>query len=111
VSENRVLRGMFGPRREEVEGVWRRLQSEELHNLYASPNNNRVMKSRRMRWAGHVVPFGGMRNAYKIFLGKPEGKRPLGRTGRRWKDNIGMDLRKIEWKGVDWIHLAQNGDQ
>jgi hypothetical protein len=82
-----------------------------IHNLYSSPNTIRMIKSKRMRWAGHVAQMGETRNAYRILVGKPEGKRPLGRPRRRWVDNIKMDLRKREWDGVDWIELAQDRDQ
>jgi hypothetical protein len=98
-----VLRRIFGPRRDDVTGDWRKLRNEELHNLYSSPNIIRMIKSRRMRWAGHVARMGETRNAYKILVGKPEGKRPLGRPRRRWVDNINMDLRQIECDGVVWI--------
>jgi hypothetical protein len=86
-----------------VTGEWRKLHNEELHNLYSSPNLIRTIKSRRMRWAGHVARMGEKRNAYRILLGKPEGRRPLGRPRRRWVDNITrkMDLREIGWDGVD----------
>jgi hypothetical protein len=84
VFGNRALRRIFRPQGEEVAGGWRRLHNEGFHNLYASPNIIRVIKSRRMRWAGHVSRMGEMRNAYKILVGKPEGKRPLGRPKRRW---------------------------
>jgi hypothetical protein len=86
---------------EEVAGGYRRLQNEELHNLHASPNIIRVMKSRRMRWAGHVPRMGEMRNAYRILVGNPERKRPLKRPMRRWEDNIRMHLREIGWEDVD----------
>jgi hypothetical protein len=92
-------------------GDWRRLHNEELHNLYSSPNIIRMIKSRRLRWAGHVVRMEEKRNAYRILVGKPEGKRPLGRPRRRWVDNIKMDLREIRWDGMDWIELAQDRDQ
>jgi hypothetical protein len=81
-----------------------------LHNLYSSPSIIRIIKSRRMRWAGHVARMGDKRNAYRILVGKPEGKRPLGRSRRRWVDNIKMDLREIGWVGVDWIDMAQDRD-
>jgi len=81
VFENRVLRRIFGTKREEVVGSWRRLHNEELLNLYASPNIIRVMKSRRMIWVGYVAHMGEMRNVYKILVRKPKGKRPLGRLG------------------------------
>jgi hypothetical protein len=90
-----VLRRIFRPTREEVAGGWRRLHNEERRNLYTSQNTIRVTKSTRMRWAGHVATMGEMRNAYNILIGKPEGKRPLGRTKHRWEDNIGIYLRKI----------------
>jgi hypothetical protein len=111
VPENRVLRRIFGPEREEVAGCWRRLHKEEIHILYTSPNIIRVIKSRKMRWVGHTACIGEMRNAYKILVGKPEWKRPLKRPGYRWEDNIKMDLRETGWEGVDWIHLAQDMDQ
>jgi hypothetical protein len=95
VFENRVLTRIFGPRRDEVTGDWRKLYNEELHNLYSSPNIIRINKSRRMRWAGHVARMGKTRNAYRILVGKPEGKRPLGRLRRRWVENIKMDLEEI----------------
>jgi hypothetical protein len=84
----------------------RKLHNEELHNLYSSPNIIRMIKSRRMRWAGHVARLGETGNAYRVLVGKPEGKRPLG----RWVDNIKMDLREIGWDGMDWIELAQDMD-
>jgi hypothetical protein len=102
---NRVLRRIFGPKRDEVAGEWRELHSEELHNLYLSPDIIRQVKSRRMRWAGHVARMGEERKMYKILVGKPEGKRPLGRPRRRWEDGIRMDLREIGLGGVDWIRL------
>jgi hypothetical protein len=95
VFENRVLRRIlvFGPRRDEVTGDWRKLHNEELHNLNSSPNIIRMIKSRRMRWAGHVARMGKTRNAYRILVGKPEGKRPPERPRCKWVDNIKMDLR------------------
>jgi hypothetical protein len=95
VFENRVLRGVFGPKRDEVTGEWRKLQSGELHNLYSSPNIIRQIKSRRIRWAGHVVRMGEGRNVYRVLVGKPEGKRPLERSRRRWEDGLKMDLGEI----------------
>jgi hypothetical protein len=88
VFENRVLRRLFEVKRDEVIGGWRKLHNEELHNLYYSPSTIRIIKSRRMRWAGHVAGRGENRSAYRIFVGKPEGKRPLGRPRRRWEDDI-----------------------
>jgi hypothetical protein len=87
------------------------VNNEELHNLYFSPNIIRMIKPRRMRWAGHVARMGETRNAYRILVGKPEGKRPLGRPRRRWVDNMKIDLREIGWDGMDWIDLAQDRDQ
>jgi hypothetical protein len=91
--ENRVLRIILGPKRDEVIGGWRKLQNEDLHNMYCSPSIIRMMKSRRMRLVGYVARKDEKRNAYRILVGKPEGKRPLGRPRRRWVDNIRMDLR------------------
>jgi hypothetical protein len=101
VFENRVLRGIFGPKRDEVTGECRKLHSGELHNLYSSPDIIRHIKSRRMRWAGHVACMGEGRNVYRVLVGKPEGKRPLGRPRRRWEYGIKMDVRGIGWEGVD----------
>jgi hypothetical protein len=92
VFENRVLRKVFGPKRDEVTEEWRKLHKEELNNLYSSPNIVRVIKSRRMRWAGHVVRVGERRGVYRVLVGKPEGKRSLWRLRHRWEDNIKMDL-------------------
>jgi hypothetical protein len=111
VFENRVLRGIFGPKRDEVVGGWRKLHNEELHNLYCSPSIIRIIKSRRIRLAGHVARVEEKRNAYRILVGKSEGKRPLGRPRRRWEDNIKIDLREIGGGGMDWIDLVQNRDQ
>jgi hypothetical protein len=103
VFENRVLRRIFGPKRDEETGGWRKLHNEEFHNLCSSPSIIRIIKPRRMRWAGHVARMEEKRNAYNILAGKPEGKTPLGRPRRRWVDNIQMDLREIGWDGVDWM--------
>jgi len=111
VFENMVLRRIFGPRRVEVTGEWRRLHTLELSDLYASPNIVRVIKSRRMRWAGHVACMGEEREAYNFLVGKPEGKRPMGRPRRRWVNNIGMDLQEVGCGYVDWIGLAQDRDR
>jgi hypothetical protein len=101
VFENRVLRRIFGPKRDEVTGGWRKLHNEELHSLYSSSSIIRMIKSRRMRWAVHVARMGEKRNAYRILVGKPDGKRLLGRPRRRGVDNIKMDLREIGWDGLD----------
>jgi hypothetical protein len=111
VFENRVLRRIFGPTRTEVTGEWRKLHNRELHNLYSSQDTIRQIKSRRMRWAGHVARMGEGRNLYRVLVGKPEGKRPLGRTRRRWENGIKMDLEEIVWGCVEWIHLAQDRDR
>jgi hypothetical protein len=101
-----VLRRTFGPKRDEVTGGWRKLHNEELHSLFSIPTIIRIVKSRSMRWAGHVARMGEKRNASRIWVGKPESKRPLGRTSRRWVDNSKMELREIGWYGMDWIDLA-----
>jgi hypothetical protein len=93
VFENKVLRRIFGPKREE-DGSWRKFHNDELHNPYSSPNIVRVIKSRRMRWTGHVAHMGEGRGVYRVLVGRPEGKRPLGRPRRRWEDNIKMYLRE-----------------
>jgi hypothetical protein len=98
VFENRVFRRIFRPKRE-VDGSWRKLHNDELHNLYSSPNILRVIKSRRLRWAGHVARMGERRGVYRVLVGRPEGKRPLGRPRLRWEDNIKTDLREIEIEG------------
>ena len=90
-----VLRRIFGHRRDEVTGKWRRLHNEELNDLYCSPKSVRVIKWRRMRWAGHVARMGEERGVYRVLVGKPNGKRPLGRPRRRWMDNIRMDLQAV----------------
>jgi hypothetical protein len=92
VFENRVLRRILGPNRDEVTGGWRKLHNKELRDLYSSPSIIRIMKSRRMSWAGHVARTGEKRNVYRLLVEKPEGKRPLGRPRRRWVNNIRMDL-------------------
>jgi len=101
VFENRVLRRVFGAERDEVTGEWRKLHNEELNDLYCSPNTVRVIKSRRMRWAGHVARMGERRGVYRVLVGKLEGKRQLGRPKRRWEDNIEMDLQEVGCAGVE----------
>jgi hypothetical protein len=105
VFENRVLRKIFGPRREE-EGSWRKLHNDELHSLYSSPNIVRVIKSRRMRWAGHEE-----RSVYRFFVVRSEGKRLLEGPRRRWEDNIKMNIWEIGTDEANWIRLAQDRDQ
>ena len=111
VFENRGLRTLFGPKRVEARGKWRKLHNEELNDLYFLPNIVRVIKSRRMKWVGHVARMMEERGVYRILVGKPEGKRPLGRTGRRWEDNIKMDLQEVGCGDTDWIELAQDRDR
>jgi len=111
VFENRVLRRILGPKRDEITGEWRKLRNEELNDLYCSPNIVRVIKSRRTRWAGHVVCMGERRGVYRVLVGKAEGKRPLGRPRLRWEDNIKMDLQEVGCGGMDWIELAQDRDR
>jgi len=111
VFENMVLRRIFGPRRDEVTGEWRRLHYEELNDFYSSPNIVRVIKWRRMRWTGHVARMGEERGVYRVLVGKPEGRRPLGKSRRRWADNIRMDLQEVRCRYMDWIGLAQDRDR
>jgi hypothetical protein len=99
VFENRVLRRIFGPKRDEVTGEWRKLHNEEINDLYCSPNIIRVIISRRMRWARHVACMGERRSVCRVLVGKPEGKRPLGRPRRRWEKDIKMDLQEVGWTG------------
>jgi hypothetical protein len=108
VFKNRVLRRIFGPKRDGAMRGWRKLHNEELHNLYSSPDIIGIIKSRRMRWVGHAAQMGVKRNVYRLLVGKPEGKRPLGRPRRRWIDKIEMDLLEIGLSAVDWIGLAQD---
>jgi hypothetical protein len=110
VLQNKVLRRIFGPRRVEVTGEWRRLYNEELNDLYCSPNILRVIKSRRMRWTWHVARMGEERGVYRVLVGKPEGKRPLGRPRHRWVDNIRMDLWDVGiWTGLGWPRIETGG--
>jgi len=106
VFENRVLRRVFGPQRDEVTGEWRKLHYEELSDLYSLPNIVRVVKSRRMRWAWHVARMGEGRGVNRVLVRKPEGKSPMGRPRRRWEDNIKMDLQEVEGGCGDWMELA-----
>jgi hypothetical protein len=102
-----MLRRIFGPKREE-DGSWRKLHNDELHNLYSSPNIIRVIKSRRMRWVRHVARMGEGRGIYRALVGRPEGKRPLGRRRLRGEDNIKMDFREIGIDVANWIQLARD---
>jgi hypothetical protein len=108
VFENRVLRRIFGLKRDEVTGEWRKFHNKELHDLYSSSSIIRIIKPRRMRWVGHIARMREKRNAYRLLVGKPEGKRPLGRPRRRWVDNIRMYLGEVGWGDVDWIGLAKD---
>jgi hypothetical protein len=110
VSENRVLRRVFGPRRDEVTGEWRKLHNDELNDLYSLPSIVRVVKSRRMRWTGHVVRMGEERGVHRVLVGKPVGKRPLGRPIRRWEDNIKMDVQEVGGGRGDWTELVHDTD-
>jgi len=111
VFEKRVLRRIFGPKRDEVIEEWRKQHNEELNDLYSSPNIVWVIKSRRMRKAGHVARMGERRGVYRVLVAKHEGKRPLARPRRRWEDNIKTDLQEVGCGGLDWIKLAQDRDR
>jgi hypothetical protein len=101
-----VLRRIFGPKRDEVTGEWRKLHNEELRDLYSSPSIIRINKSRRMRWTGHVARLGEKRNAYRLLVGKPEGKRPLGRPRRRWVER----WDGVMWTGLVWLRKGTGGE-
>jgi hypothetical protein len=105
VFENRVLGRIFGPKRDEVTGEWRKLHNEELNDLYCSLSFIRVIKSRRMRWAGHVARMGERRAMYRVLLGKPKGKRPLGRPRRRWEVKFKMDLQEVQLETSQQLHV------
>ena len=109
--KTRVLR-IFGPRWDEVMGEWRKLCNEKLNDLYSSPNISQVIKSRRLKWAEHVACMGERRGTYRVFMGKPEGKRPLGRPRRRWENNIKIDLQEVGWEawtGLIWLRIETGG--
>jgi len=110
VFEIRVLRRVFGPKRGALTGEWRKLHKEELRDLYSIPNIVRVVKSRRMRWVWHVARMGEGRGVHRFLVGKPEGRRPLGRNRRSWEDNIKMDLQEVGG-GRDCMDLAQDRDR
>jgi hypothetical protein len=113
VFENRVLRRIFGPKRDEATGKCRRLHNKDLTDLYSSPNIIRVIKSRRMRLAGYVSSMGKRRGAYRILVGRPEGRRPLGRPRHRWEDNNKLDLQEVgwgrSWTGLTWLKIGRGG--
>jgi hypothetical protein len=111
VFEDSVLRRIFGPKRDDVTGEWRKLHNEELHTLYSSPNIIRQIKAMGMRWAGHVACMGEERRVYRVLMGKPDGKRPLERPRHRWEDGIRMDLKEISWGVYKFIQLAQDRDR
>jgi hypothetical protein len=110
VFENGVLRRIFGHKRDEVRGEWGKFYNEELNDLYCSTNIFRVIKSRRLRWTAHVLFMGERRGVYRVLVGKPERKRPLGRPRLRWEDNIKMDLQEVRYGDTDWIELAEDRD-
>jgi len=112
VFENRVLRRIFGPKRDEVTGECKKLHNEELNDQYSSPNIVLVIKSRRMGWAGHVAFMVEWKGVYRVLVRKPEGKRSLGRPRRRWEDNIRMDLQEVGcgvWTGSSWLRIGTDG--
>jgi hypothetical protein len=111
VFENRVLRRIFGPKRDEVTRDCRKVRNEELNVLYSSPNIVRVIKSRRMRWAGHAACMGEKRGVCRVLVGKYEGKRLLGRPRHSWEEIIKMDLQEVRCEGTDWIELAQDRER
>jgi len=106
-----VLRGVFGTKRDEITGEWGKLHEEELNDLCYLPNNVQVIKLRKMRWSGHVTHKGEMKGIHSVLVGKPEGKKPLGRPRHREEDNIKMDHQEVECGSMDWIKLAQDTDR
>jgi hypothetical protein len=110
VFEKRLLRRLFGPKKNEVTGDWKKLHSEEFSDLYSLPNIVRVVKSKRMRWAVHVALIGEGRGVYRVLVGKPDGRRPLGRPRSRWGNKIKMDLQELGGSSGDRLELAQDRD-
>jgi hypothetical protein len=108
VSENRVLRRIFGPK-SEGDGSCRKFHNDELYRLYSSSNVVRVIKSRRMRWTGHVARMGEERGLYRVWAGRPEGRRPLERPSRRWEDNVKLDLSEKGIDGTNWLRIGSSG--
>ena len=111
VFENRMLRRIFGPKRDKVTREWKKLHNEDLNDLYSSPNIVQMIKSRRMRWVEYVAHQGERRDVYRVLVGKPEGKSPLRRPRHRWEDNIKMDLQEVGCRGKAWIKLARDRDR
>jgi hypothetical protein len=109
VFKNRLLWRIFGPKRDEVTCGWRKLHNKELNDLYSLSNTVRVIKSRKMRWAGHVASMSGKRGVYRVLVGKPEGMRPLGGPRCRWEYNIKINLQEVACRGMDWIELIGTG--
>jgi len=109
--ENKELGRSFGPKRDEVTEEWKKLHTEQLNDLYSSPNIFRVIKSRRMRWMGNVARIGKGKGVCRVWMRKPEGKRPMGRPRSRWEDNIKVDFQEVGCGGTDWIELAQDRDR
>jgi hypothetical protein len=111
VFDNRVLRRVFGPKRDEETGEWRKLHNKEMNDLYSLPSIVRMVKLRQMRWTGHVARMGEDRGVHRVLVGKPEGKRPLERPRYRWGDNIKKNLQEVGGGHGDWMELAQDRDR
>jgi hypothetical protein len=111
VFENWVLRRKFGPKRDDVTGGWRKLHNEEVNDVYFSPNIIQAVRSRRMRCTGHMAHAVERRGAYRVLVRRPEGKRPLRRPRRRWKNNIKLYLQEVGWGDMDWMYLAEVRDR
>ena len=106
-----MLRRIFRSKRDDLTGEWRKLHKDELNYLYRSPSIVRMINSGRMGWVGHVALMGAKRGLYRVLVGKPEGKRPLGRPRHRWEDNTTMNFQEVGYGGMDWIELAQDRDR